>query len=235
MRQTYSHHRESLHAPPCQLWDANPFRQPLNIQRFVKLLEHVGIAGTSSSGKKRASPSSFSSDQGASKRIKLSSSSSFHSEGGLDDILQDARVDHPSITHPSQVEDTELLESVPVLCHVSEIQYTLSHPEERNDADHDAETLGLVRQEQKLIDALEGFFGATHKPQTIDFGQLHFAEHHDRLVAIAHRLDKEVAESEMKPDHWLLLVPNFDHEIDIHSLDLGLHCQDLLADCPLTF
>ena len=208
-----------------QLWESNgakAFRPNINLRYLSKVIRNatVTISDNSSNivnnGKRKALSSVQSTRK--TKRRKTSRASSTDNDGYSDesDDCSDAE-DYPvlELQHNHRKPDTGL---VPILRHVLDIQYTKNEGSAIYNKKWDNEY-------KKLQATLSTLSDSSPSLNTIELGDIQFAEYQGSVVAMAYN-----PHSQNESNTWLFIVPSL--LIDGDSNDLGSSSStDLLLAC----
>ncbi|KAG5652712.1 hypothetical protein H0H81_003963, partial [Sphagnurus paluster] len=198
------------------------FRPNLNIHALYELLQITTsndereITGSSEKGKKRsADPSSRTAR--SLKRAKTGAESATPNGGSTSstpdtDEFEWPRLDYPQLEPTSAPADNS--QSVPVLQHIFELQYT----NQRGGDDKDG-LFGWKSEEENLVEMIAEL--QTSESRTIDLGAVKFASYHGRLIVVSPMLTNHVS--------WTLLLPLQGDEIDLAWCDISSELvQDIL-------
>ena len=224
MRETSSTHVVSITAPADQLWEsdaAQVFRPNINLAYLSKIIRNTTISEDSSNiiNGKRKAPILIQPTR-RTKRTKTSRGSSTDNDDDSDEGShsdEDAPEDYPvlEVQHNHRKPDAGL---VPILRHVLEIQYTKKEGSTMQNKKWDEED----KEFQAILSTLSD--GSSY-PNTIDFGDIQFAEHRGSAVAVSHNPHRQ-----NESNTWLFLVPSL--AIDGDSNDLrSSSSSDLLLAC----
>jgi E3 ubiquitin-protein ligase SHPRH len=222
MRETCSTHIVSATTRANHLWGfhaTKAFRPNINLRYLSKIIRDATISDTSSNitnGKRKAlSPVR---PTRRAKRTKTSQGSLTEDDDDSDDLSNYGdEEDYPllEIHHNHRKPDAGL---VPILRHVLEIHYTKNE----ETAIH---TSKKWEEEDKEIQAiLSTLSDPSLSPNTIELGDIRFAEYRGSAVAMAYH-----PHSQNESNRWLFIVPSL--VIDGDSNDLGSSSSDFLLAC----
>lgn len=217
MRGSFSIHNESIHAQASDIWPRyrnDGFRPNLNIPLLTKILSASAIhqiPSTKFMSKRKASGSSQAFRK--TKRVKTSEDSRDNNVG--DDEFDSSVESEPELCDPALSyprvrvfnnggrPDTD---SVPVLRHVLEIHYSPGTASPMLAQKWNA-------QDEELTKILFALSESLSSPQTIELGEVRFAQHEGRIIGVS--ADSRYDTIDGPP--WLLLVPSL--TIDEESND----------------
>jgi E3 ubiquitin-protein ligase SHPRH len=223
MRETCSTHVVSTTAQASQLWEsdgAKAFRPNINLRYLSKVIRSTTTISENSSNIVNGKRKALSSVQPTrrTKRTKTSRGSSTNNDDDNDESGDSSdEEDYPvlELQHDHRRPDTGL---VPILRHVLDIQYTKNEGSAIYDKKWDDET----KQFQAIVSTLSD---PSLSLNTIELGDIRFAEHRGSAVAMAHN-----PHSQNESNTWLFVVPSL--VIDGVSNDLGSSSStDLLLAC----
>jgi E3 ubiquitin-protein ligase SHPRH len=222
MHDSFSNHNESIHSLASQIWPARyrffhvEFRPSLNIKQLVSLIQIATSRDAQDSsmsavkGKKRVAilPSNH---VRAAKRIKTSEGTIMRgtSEESTDDFVLPTPI-YPLLSSKTEHYDKSFNdnETVPVYRHVYEIQYSKA-PSGSVALGGDNKLRSRWESEEKYLQGIIAELRSSlSEPRTIDLGNVHFAEHHDRLIMKGR-------------EGWLLLLPTLSSDIDLSWQDIA--------------
>ncbi|KAG6852711.1 hypothetical protein C0991_009638 [Blastosporella zonata] len=214
MRTTSSQHTESIRSKASDIWpnhgvEMGDFRPQLNLEALSELLQIATSNDTSNKGlsrekgKKRSNMPSVRTAR-VSKRVKVADGAPSSAES--EDFDWHAHV-YPKvdISGKNTVASKDV-QTIPVLQHVFEIQYT----REGNEIE------GWKVEEENILEILTGL-----EPRTIDLGDVDFTFYHNHIVAFSPQIKHRF--------QWCLLLPSH-HDLDLawHGLTSG-RVQDVLV------
>ena len=226
MRETCSSHVVSTTAQVSQHWGsdrAKAFRPNINLRYLTKVIRNTTISENASNivnGKRKALGSVQ-----PTRRIKRAKTSRGSSTGNDDDNDESDNCsddcsdeeDYPvlELQHNYRQPDTGL---VPILRHVLDIQYTKNEGSATYNKKWDDEN----KEFQAILSTLSD---PSSSLNTIELGDIRFAEHRGSAVAMAYD-----PHSQNESNTWIFIVPSL--VIDGDSNDLGLSSStDLLLAC----
>ncbi|KAG6826270.1 hypothetical protein H0H92_000500 [Tricholoma furcatifolium] len=229
MRNTSSQHKYSVRDTDCDLWPRQgtrigDFRPHLNFQALCELLQIAtsnDAPEVTTKGKKRYNLPPERDTQN-SKRVKLTSGR--HAPRGSESTTPSSTKSEDFDWHYHRYPPVDTLEAypgasqsyqtVPVLQHVFEIQYTREGQCEE----------GWELEEDNLLEMLADF--QRPEPRTIYLGDVNFTHYRSRLVVFSPQVKRRFP--------WCLLLPSHDDEIDLSWYGLTLQrVQDLLVAVEL--
>ncbi|KAF5378608.1 hypothetical protein D9615_007143 [Tricholomella constricta] len=215
MRNSFSRHNQSIQTRVSDIWPNHhqaTFRPLLNIQALHELLQITisndtpDIVSLSGNGKKRAA-SAHSRQTRSSKRAKTSAWSAT-SRGGsgsaTPNSTESGDFDWPLLNYPdlgykpTPIQPSEDGQTVPVLQHIFELQYT-NWPVSGHLDDADGFS-GWKLEEENLKEMMTDLRAS--EARTIDLGEVEFTQYHGRLVVVSSMLKNRVP--------WSLLLPLLD-------------------------
>jgi len=215
MRETLSNHTQCLRSSPRELGlSGGSFRPNLNVPLLVSILSTVStdLLEDSKSGKRKAPQSTYKARR--LKRSKTSQGSRDHSEGPLSSDESDSSINLPT-EYPTirvQVNPTSSEELVPILCHSAVIQYT---QQDGGDGVHeDIEKLKRWEDEEHALhEVLSALHDSSVPPESINLGDICFADYNDRAVGVPYDPRFHVSGH----DEWLFLLPLLTIDAETHD------------------